>query len=29
MSFSHMQIEELLDESRKHLCEGYGPSASA
>jgi len=24
MSFSHMQIEELLDESRKHLCEGYG-----
>jgi GTP cyclohydrolase II len=25
MSLTHMQIEELLDEGRKHRCEGFGP----
>src|ERR671925_1410850 len=25
MSFTHMQIKELLDENIKHQCEGYGP----
>ncbi len=25
MSLTHMQIKELLDDSRKHDCNGYGP----
>src|SRR5919108_1450463 len=25
MSFTHMQIKELLDENLKHECEGFGP----
>lgn len=25
MSLTHMQIKELLDEGRKHDCEGFGP----
>jgi len=25
MSFTHMQIQELLDENLKHQCDGFGP----
>jgi GTP cyclohydrolase II len=25
MALTHMQIKELLDENRDHLCEGFGP----
>ena len=25
MSLTHMQIKELLDEGRKHDCDGFGP----
>ena len=24
MSLTHMQIKELLDEGRRHTCDGYG-----